>query len=290
MRYKDLYYIICQPAPHYWRCCTASMPTPSCTAREPLLASLNWLESILQRPKARKYAGLKQTVSHPTIQTYTDRLHPPAQVCFIKTRGSWLVRSVTGAGKWQHGAEPWWLSKGGLKAQAAWAVESGRKCTFLQMKDGQECSVLVMATGAAPSQPCIPSRSHLLDRGSLTQSLRVPEEPADSSSTGLLSSASNRCHRLSLWVWLLRITQGTSASACSSILFKKHECFEGAGKLADKKLCHQQGCVWTLNMSQSTFSETWWCWTTNAPKEQCTFDCKWYYYTNCLSNLVQGRT
>lgn len=266
MRYKDLYYIICQLAPHYWQGCAASMPTLSCTAREPLLASLNWLESILQRPKDRKWAGLKQTVSHPTIQTYTDRLHPPAQVCFIETRGSWLVWSVTGAGKWQHGAGPWWLSKGGFKARAAWAVESGRKCTFLQMKDGQECSALVMATGAAPSQPCISSRSHLLDRGSLTQSLRVPEEPADSSSTGprCYRAPATGAHRLSLWVWLLRITQGTSASACSSILFKKHACFEGA----DKKLCHRQGCVWTLNVSQSTFSVTWWCWTTNAPPQK----------------------
>ncbi|KAK1896702.1 tRNA (guanine-N(7)-)-methyltransferase [Dissostichus eleginoides] len=51
-----------------------------------------------------------------------------------------------------------------------------------KMKDGQGHSTLVMATGAAPSQAYICSQSHLADRGSLTQSLRVPEEPADSSS------------------------------------------------------------------------------------------------------------
>ncbi|KAK5869784.1 hypothetical protein PBY51_024475 [Eleginops maclovinus] len=51
-----------------------------------------------------------------------------------------------------------------------------------QMKDGQEHSTLVMATGAAPSQTYICSQSHLADRGSLTQSLRVPEERVDSSS------------------------------------------------------------------------------------------------------------
>ncbi|TNN75560.1 hypothetical protein EYF80_014206 [Liparis tanakae] len=52
-----------------------------------------------------------------------------------------------------------------------------------KMKDEQEHSTLVMATGAAPSQPHISSQSHLVDRDSLTQSLSVPEEPLDSSST-----------------------------------------------------------------------------------------------------------
>ena len=53
--------------------------------------------------------------------------------------------------------------------------------------------------GSPESTHHISSQSHLVDRGSLTQSLRVPEEPVDSSSTAqasLLSTVCNRCHRL----------------------------------------------------------------------------------------------
>ncbi|KAI3368238.1 hypothetical protein L3Q82_007959 [Scortum barcoo] len=67
-----------------------------------------------------------------------------------------------------------------------------------RMKDVQGRCALVMATGAVPSQPHISSQSHLVDRGSLTQSLRVPEEPVDSSSTrpccyGASAMSSNTC-------------------------------------------------------------------------------------------------
>ncbi|KAK2835411.1 hypothetical protein Q5P01_015895 [Channa striata] len=51
------------------------------------------------------------------------------------------------------------------------------------MRDGKGSSTLVMATGAAPSQPHVSSQPHLVDHGFLTQSLRVPEEPVDSFST-----------------------------------------------------------------------------------------------------------
>ncbi len=105
----------------------------------------------------------------------------------------------------------------GSGSMAAWAVESGRKCTFFfplrfQVKDVQERSALVMATGAAPSQPHISSQSHLVDRGSLTQSLRVPEEPVDSSSTRpCCYGASATGATAFLWACLLCITLGTSA-------------------------------------------------------------------------------
>lgn len=129
------------------------------------------------------------------------------------------MRSVTGAGKWQHGAGPWQLSKGEMKAQAAWQHEPSSQAGNVhffplrfQMKDVQEHSALVMATGAAPSQPHISSQSHLVDRGSLTQSLRVPEEPVDSSSTRPCCYGASATGATGfLWVCLLCTTLGTSA-------------------------------------------------------------------------------
>lgn len=172
--------------------------------------------------------------------------------------------SVTGARKWQRGAGPWQLSKGEMKAQAAWAVKSGGDFFFpplpFQMKDGQERSTLVMATGAAPSQPHISSQSHLVDRGSLTQSLRVPEEPVDSSSTAqasLLSRVSNRCHRL-LFLLVVMHHPRNFSPVCFFILLK--DCFEGVGK----RRC------WQETMSQSTLTVTWWPETINAsPYKDC---------------------
>lgn len=144
----------------------------------------------------------------------------------------------------------------GSGSMAAWAVESGRKCTVFfffspprfQMKDVQERSGTVMATGAAPSQPHISSQSHLVDRGSHTQSLRVPEEPVDSSSTR------PRCYRapatgatgFSLSVVVMHHPRNFSL-VCFSVLLKKHEYFEGVGErrcemVADKKLCGALRC------------------------------------------------
>lgn len=124
----------------------------------------------------------------------------------------------------------------------------------VQMKDEQEHSTLVMATGAAPSQPHISSQSHLVDRDSLTQSLSVPEEPLDSSST------KQCCYRESA-------TGATGFSSCAVVMhhprsfspvcffifLEKLECFEGVGKrrcemVADKKLCPWHGCVWIFEM------------------------------------------
>lgn len=71
--------------------------------------------------------------------------------------------------------------------------------------------------GEAPGQPHFSSQSHLVDHGSPTQSLCVPQEAVDSSSTG------PRCYRESatgatgfLWLWLLCITWGTWACDSSS--------------------------------------------------------------------------
>lgn len=206
------------------------------------------------------------SASHPTIQASTEIVH-----VFIETRGSCLVWSVTGARKWQHGAGPWQLSKGEMKVQPAWAVDSGRKSTFFsppstsKMKGRQGHSTLVMATGAAPSQAYICSQSHLADRGSLTQSLRVPEEPADS------SSCRPCCYRKSatgatgfLWVWLLCITRGTSAWCVSLSSWRNmnvlKELERGDVKwLLTRKYVPWHGCAWILEMPDSTLRVTWWC-------------------------------
>lgn len=109
----------------------------------------------------------------------------------------------------------------GSGSMAAWAVESGRKCTFFfslrfQIKDWQEHSALVMATGASPSQPHISSQSHLVDRGSLTRFLRVPEEPFDSPSTRPYCYQAPATGATGfLRVWLLCISLGTSACCVS---------------------------------------------------------------------------
>lgn len=98
--------------------------------------------------------------------------------CFIETRRSCLMWSVTGARNWQPNAGRWQLSKVEMKAQAAWKemyIFSVERWTGAQHTgDGHR---------ACPNQPHISSKSHLLDRGSLTQSLWVPEEPVDSYST-----------------------------------------------------------------------------------------------------------
>lgn len=151
----------------------------------------------------------------------------------------------------------------GSGSMATWSIESGRKFAFFslhfQMKDGQESSALVMATGAAPSQPHVSSQSHLVDRGSLTQSFRVPVEPVDSSSTRPCCYwVCNKCHRVSVSMVVMYHPRKFSL-ICFSILLKKHECFEGVGKrrckmAADRKLCSWQDCVWILNMPQSTLS------------------------------------
>lgn len=99
-------------------------------------------------------------------------------LCFTECRGSCLMCSVTGAGKWQPGGGPWQMSKVEMKAQAAWremCIFSDERWTEAQHTgDGHR---------GCPNQTHISNKSHLLDRDSLTQSLGVPEEPADSSST-----------------------------------------------------------------------------------------------------------
>lgn len=85
-----------------------------------------------------------------------------------------------------------------------------------QIKDWQEHSALVMATGASPSQPHISSQSHLVDRGPLTRFLRVPEEPFDSSSTRPYCYQAPATGATGfLRVWLLCISLGTSACCVS---------------------------------------------------------------------------
>lgn len=71
-----------------------------------------------------------------------------------------------------------------MKAQAAWKemyIFSNDRWTGVQHSgDGN---------GGCPNQPHISSKSQLLDRGPLTQSFRVPEEPADSYSNRPCSTA-----------------------------------------------------------------------------------------------------
>lgn len=108
-----------------------------------------------------------------------------------------------------------------MKAQAAWKemyIFSDERWTGAQHTgDGHR---------GCPNQTHISSKSHLLDRGSLTQSLRVPEEPVDSYSTR------PRCIEPKQQVLQAHFECGSYASSylhpqCCAMLLKKHECFEG---------------------------------------------------------------
>lgn len=140
-------------------------------------------------------------------------------LCFIECRGSCLMCSVTGAGKWQPGGGPWQLSKVEMKAQAAWKemyIFSDERWTGAQHTGNGH--------RGWPNQTHISNKSHLLDRGSLTQSLRIPEESADRSST------MPRCMEPQQQVLQARFEGGCYASSylhslCDSMLLKKFECF-----------------------------------------------------------------
>lgn len=94
----------------------------------------------------------------------------------------------------------------GSGSMAAWAVESGRKCTYfffspcrLQMKDGQESSTLVMAKGVAPRQP---PRLQPVTLSGPWLSHPIPQSPRGAGwqllqQAAPLSRVCNRCHRVS---------------------------------------------------------------------------------------------
>ena len=89
-------------------------------------------------------------------------------------------------------------------------------------------------------QPHVSSQSHLVDRGSLTQSLRVPEEPADSSSTRLCccpESAAGATGFLCVCLSLYVSSRGTSASCVSLSSWRNME---------DLKELEREDAKWTL--------------------------------------------
>lgn len=123
---------------------------------------------------------------------------------------------------------------------AAWAVESSTFSPSFQMKDGQECRALVTATGAAPSQPLVSSQSHLVDRGSLTQSLSLPEEAGWQllHQPLPLSRAGNRCSQLSVSTLVLSPSRNFSL-LYFSVLLEGKKCFEtGVVKEQNVKCWH----------------------------------------------------
>lgn len=84
---------------------------------------------------------------------------------------------------------------------------------------------------ACPNQPHISSKSHLLDRGFLTQSLRVPEEPADSFSTRpCCIQPQQQMLRAPFECGCYASTSALHPWRASLLSWKKHECFERFGQ------------------------------------------------------------
>lgn len=164
--------------------------------------------------------------------------------------------SVTGARNWQAAAGRWQLSKGQMKAQAAW------KEMFFYFFLPVERWTGARRTGdghrGCPNQPHISGESHLLDRGPLTQSLRVPEEPPDSSSARpppYQASATDATS--SLWARLLCMALGTSPSVRASLRSWRNSAgFDGFGA-SGLENGRWEVYVWSLEMSQSASTPTW---------------------------------
>lgn len=123
-------------------------------------------------------------MSHSTIQASTHSLHPLSQVCSMFYWNQRELLSVSSHRCREMAAGPWQLSKGEMKARAAWqheALSQAGNVLFFQMKDGQEHSVLVMATGATPHlQPVTltgPLLSHPILQSPRRASWQLPHQP-----------------------------------------------------------------------------------------------------------------
>lgn len=273
-KYKDWYYIICQLVPRYWQCYTASTPTLSAAAREPLLAPLNWLESILQGPKAKKRAGIKQTIDSISPNIFKLALTDQVRSMFYwnqrellsvvshrcKEMAAWCW-AVTTVKRWNEGSG----------SMAAWAFESGRKCTFFPSPLADERWAGAQHTGDGyRSSPYSTPHLQPVTLSGPWLSHPILQSPRGASwqllhQAFLLSRVSNRCRGLFLWVWLLCITLRNFSLVCFFILWRNMIFFflKGVGKrrhemAADKKLCPWHGCVWILEMPQSTLTATQW--------------------------------
>lgn len=206
---------------HYWQWYTASMPTVSYPAKEPLLASLNWLESMLQWWNAKNWAGLKlQTIdsisaSSPSQHSQTTSFF--TEVMFYWNQGELLSvvsHRCRKMAAWCWAVTPVKRQNEGSDCMAAWPLSQAWKVHFFTTFSDEGWAARWWWPQGQPLVNSTSPASHTYWTVALSPS---PSESQWSRLTGLPPGYQESATGATgyLWVCLLSITSGL---VCVSIL------------------------------------------------------------------------